>query len=127
MGAAADAHVTTDTQALSLHQTRALTTPMPVEERLVAAAAAVGIPDRKDADRSSRDRQKVISSRIRPLTQVSTGAQLVFLALLVLIVVACVGLVINSAGEGTPVRDQAPDVPGKIGRDLQSLHDAVYP
>ncbi len=124
ISATADACLASDTQSLSLTHTRPLPTPIPEAATPKAMSAIVS----EDADHSHRERGEATASRyLRTLAHLSTRMQLMLIAVLTLIVVACIGIVVSSAGDGSAPRDRAPDVPGKIGQDLQSLHDAVYP
>lgn len=111
-----------DTQMLSSTQTRPLTTPI-----AVVSDDATGDPELNKTATPAIDYpavKRAVGLRLTKWTEFSTRGRLVFMAVLLSVVVVCIVLVVNSSGGGN-APSPTPVVPGKMGQDLQQLHDAV--
>ena len=116
-----------ETVVLKQTQTRPLTMPIPVVDVGAEEAPADGRTDQLRTSHLTEDIWRTSRHYLTRWTQFSTRGQLICLAVLVAIALACIAIVASSAGDGQTGEPPAPDVPGKVGRQLQQLHEAVYP
>ena len=111
-------------QTVSVTPTRPLTAPIGTAV-LSTDDAATDESARADFDRSALKR--AAENQLTRWTEFSSRWRAAVILALLFVVVVCIFLLANATGDSNPRPDQAPQVPGKIGQDLQSLHDAVAP